>query len=202
MTKEQIIADLDYASTLAKEGAQTPLMGGPIGLMWGILLTVTLFTQWLILSRILPWSEQSLGFLWLAFAVIGGLGSFILGRRIDAKPGSNSVANRVETYVWLMFVAMTATLFIGIILNLILQESTPRLFDLMPVIAFAGQGLAYGVVANLTKLGWVRMASLASFAASMICFAVYGTVDIYLIAAIGAIFTIIIPSLISIKKAG
>jgi len=199
MTKEQILADLDYASALAKDGATTPLLGGRIGLMWGILLTLVFFGQWAILSGTLNVSPGYIGGLWAGFAIIGGIGSTLMGRKIDAKPGANSVANRVETYVWVMFAGYAATLFIGVVLNMLIQKSGPQTFDFIVIAAFAGQGLAYGVVAKLTALKWVHYASFTGFAASAICFSLLGTTEIYIAASIAAIFTIIVPSLISLK---
>lgn len=202
MSKENIIADLDYASQLAKEGAETPLLGGPIGLLWGVLLTVTFFLQWAILSQTIALPLQSLAYLWLAFAVIGGVGCAVLGSRIDKKAGANSAANRVESYVWVMFAGMMATLFIGVVLNMIFQDGTARLFDLILIVGFAGQGLAYGVVAKMSKLKMLHAASFIGFAASALCFAFYGDVAIYLIGSVATLFTIIIPSLLVMKKAG
>jgi len=200
MTKDQILADLDYASALAKDGATTPLLGGRIGLMWGILLALVFFGQWAILSNTVDIPEKNIAFLWIAFALIGGTGSAVMGRKIDGKPGANSVANRVESYVWIMFAGYMATLFIGVILNMVFQKSNAQLFDYLVIAGFAGQGLAYGVVAKLTNLRWIHFASFASFAASAICFSMLGTINIYVAASIGAIITIIIPSLISLKK--
>ena len=200
MTKDQILADLDYASNLAKAGAQTPLLGGPIGLMWGILICAVFLLQWAILTQTLPLPAEAIAYMWIAFAIIGGTGTAILGRRNDRKTGANSVANKVETYVWIMFSAAMATLAFGIILNLILQDGSVKLWDFMVVAGFAGQGFAYGVIAKMTKLRWVHMASLASFIASAVCFAAYGTLHIYLVGAIAIVFTVIIPSLISMKQ--
>lgn len=45
MSSQQAIDNLNYATDLAKAGQQAPLVGGPIGLMWGLLLTVTLGTH-------------------------------------------------------------------------------------------------------------------------------------------------------------
>ena len=101
MTKEQILADLDYVSAIAKDGATTPLLGGPIGLMWGVLVSVALMGMWAILTRIINVPYNVIWIIWVAFAVIGGFGSAILGKRIDNKVGANSVANRVESYVWI-----------------------------------------------------------------------------------------------------
>lgn len=200
MTRDKILADLDYASALAKDGATTPLLGGPIGLMWGILLCAVFLVQWAILSKTINIAPSALGFLWLGFAIIGGIGSAVLGKRIDSKPGANSVANRVETYVWIMFAGFAVTLFIGVVLNMIFQKASPEIFDFLVITGFAGQGLAYGVVAKLTNLKWVHMAALSSFTASALCFSMLGHVNIYLVASLGSVITIIIPSLISMQK--
>jgi len=200
MTKDQILDDLKYAREIAEQGQTTPLLGGPIGLMWGVLLTLIFLGQWAILSETLDWPPKYINYMWLAFAIIGGIGSATLGRKIDQKPGANSVANRVETYVWIMFAGFALTLFIGVMLNILIQGSSTETFDFLVVAAFAGQGLAYGVVAKLTDLKWVHVASFASFTASAICFAMLGNISIYLFASIGAVVTIIVPSLITIKN--
>lgn len=199
MTKDQILNDLHYATEIARGGESAPLLGGPIGLMWGLLLCFVFAMQWAIMSGVIGLPQMSIMYLWLGFAVIGGVGSAILGRKIDSKDGAHSAANRVESYVWIMFAAMMGSLFVGIVLNQLLGNGDTRLFDLMVIIGFAGQGLAYGVVAKMSGLKWVHMASFAGFTASAICFSAYGQVSIYLIAAIASVFTIVIPSLISMK---
>jgi len=201
MTKEQLIADLQNASDIARNGANAPLLGGPIGLMWGILITLTLTIHWSIISGHFGWPESSLAILWIGFAILGATGSIILGRKIEQKAGANSVANRVESYVWIMFSAMMATLAFGVILNILLQKGTPKLFDFIVIIGFAGQGLAYGVVAKMTGLKWVHASAMASFISSAICFAALGTGHFYLLAAIATIVTIIAPSFHSMRKA-
>ena len=200
MTKDQIFDDLKYARDIAEQGKTAPLLGGSIGLMWGVLLALIFFGQWAILTETLALHPKYISFMWLAFAIIGSLGSAILGKKIDQKPGANSVANQVETYVWIMFGGFALTLFAGVMLNMLFQGSTARAFDFLVVTGFAGQGLAYGVVAKLTNLKWIHLASFASFTASAICFAMLGSVNIYLFAAIGAVITIIIPSLITMKN--
>jgi len=119
MTKTEVLmADLQEASRIAKAGEDAPLVGGPIGLMWGVLLTAVFAIHYLIISRILALPPQSLAYLWIAFAVIGGTGSAILGRKVDEKPGACSTNNRVEQHIWIMFAAAMASLAVGVILNL------------------------------------------------------------------------------------
>jgi len=67
----------------------------------------------------------------------------------------------------------------------------------MVIFAFAGQGMAYGVVAKMSGQKLMQRTSIASLIASIICFSVYGTLTLYLIAAISTVITVIIPSLIS-----
>ncbi len=202
MTKvETLMADLEDASRIAREGADTPLVGGPIGLMWGILLTATFAIHYMIITQALAISFSSLGFLWISFAVIGGIGSAVLGRKIGKKPGASSISNRVEHYVWIMFAAALGSLAVGILLNQILGTGNYELWTLVLIFGFAGQGLAYGVTAKLTGHGWLHFAAFSGFALAAITMSFYGDNIIYLIAAIGSIVTIIIPSILSIRKA-
>lgn len=201
MDKNTLLADLDYASAIAKDGANTPLLGGPIGLMWGVLLCATFLGQWLILTGALAVPLSYIGFLWLAFAVIGGTGSALLGRKISTKPGATSVSNRVESYVWMMFAAMMGSLFIGALLNQLLAGGSPKLYDIILIVGFAGQGLAYGVTAKMTGLKWLHMAAFAGFTTAAICFVAMGQNHLYLIAAIAVVITVVLPSLKTINAA-
>ena len=201
MTKEQILDDLNYATEIARSGKEAPLLGGPIGLMWGILLMLIFSGQFIILEKIWPIAPKFLIYMWIAFAVIGSFGSFLLGHKIETKVGANSTANKVEGYVWIMFAGLMASLALGVILNQVFNEGTHRLWDLIVVVGFAGQGLAYGVIAKLTGEKWLHATAFLSFMLSAICFSVYGNNTIYLIAAIGTIGSIIIPSFISMRKA-
>jgi len=199
MSREDYLKDIDYIKTLAEEGANTPLLGGSIGLMWGVLLSITFFIQWMILARIVEVPPSNLVFLWLAYAVLGGIGCMILGRKLSEKPGANSVANKVESYVWTGFGMMMITLFFGVILNLVFGGGTANLFDFLVIVGFAAQGFAYSIVARITRLRWIGIAALSNFVFSCICFAAFGQPHIYLIAAIGIVPTVIIPSLITLK---
>lgn len=196
MTKDQIMADLDYASQLAKDGANTPLLGGPIGLMWGILLTLILGYQYLILAQKISLPPESLAIAWIAYGGIGGIGSTILGRQIDRMPGANSVNNRVETYVWIMFVGGIAAVVAGSILNMTLGEGDQTTWNTVLIFAFAGQGMAYGIIAKLAKEKVLHIASFLSFTFAAVVFMLIHDPIIYLIGSIGAIVTIVIPNLL------
>ena len=202
MTKTEVLmADLQEASRIAKAGEDLPLVGGPIGLMWGILITLVLGIHYMIITQVIPLPFQFLNALWIGFAVSGGIGSAVLGSKMDKKPGACSMANRVEQYVWIMFSAAMMSLAAGVILNLILGKGGYDLWAFMLIAGFAGQGLAYGVVAKLTGHGWLHFAALSSFTLAAITMSFYGQNTIYLIAAVGSFITVVIPSLLSMKAA-
>lgn len=200
--KDTLLADLEHASRIARDGAETPLVGGPIGLMWGILMTLTFALHYLIITQILPLSEWWLAILWGSFAVLGGLGSALLGTKIDKKSGSSSLMNRIEQYVWIMFSAALVSLAVGVLLNLILNNGSFQLWTIVLIAGFAGQGLAYGVTAKLTGHGWLHYAAFSSFTLAAITMSFYNDSIVYLIASVGSVFSIIIPSLLSMKRAG
>ncbi|UTW56238.1 hypothetical protein [Kordiimonas sp. SCSIO 12610] len=199
MNKEQLLNDLDFAASLAKDGANTPLLGGRIGLMWGILLSITFIAQWAILSGTLPIDPKNLLFLWIGFALVGSGGSLILNRQIADVDGARSTINRVEKYVWMMFAMMINTIFVGLILNIAFFDGTPIVFGFMVAAGFAGQGLAYGLVAIIADIKWLKLVSLMSFIMAATCFALYNTILVYLIGGIASLITIVVPSLYCMK---
>lgn len=194
--KDTLLADLEHASRIAREGEETPLLGGSIGLMWGILLTLILSYQYIILSGITTLPTVTLAYAWIAYGVVGGIGSTILGRAIDRKPGANSVANRVEGYVWIMFVGATLAIVVGVFLNMLFGGGDQRVWNTVLVFAFAGQGMAYGVVAKITKLRLLHATSFASMTFAALCFMMVTQVEVYLLGAVGAALTIILPNLL------
>jgi len=101
----------------------------------------------------------------------------------------------------MMFTAAMASLAVGVILNLVLGQGGYDIWAFILIAGFAGQGLAYGVVAKLTGHSWVHFAAFAGFTMAAITMSFYGQNIIYLIAALGAIVTVILPSLLSMKAA-
>lgn len=201
MKREDILADLEHASRIAKAGEDMPLVGGPIGLMWGVLLTGVFAVHYMILERILAFPPASFAILWIGFAILGGSGTFILGRKADERPGAHSTANRVESNIWVMFSVALGSVAVGILLNIFLAAGSHELWTIMLILGFAGQGLAYGVIAKLTGHGWLHFASFAGCTMAAVTMSFYGQNIIYLIAALGTVATVIIPSLLSLKAA-
>ena len=199
MTTQQAIDDLNYATNLAKAGQEAPLVGGPIGLMWGILLSITLSLHWAIVSGVLSLDLKYLWILWISFSTVGAGGSALFGRALEKKPSINSTANQIEQSVWLMFSIMLGCFWVGITLSILFGSGTPALFDFVVIAGFGGQGLAYGVTARMSHHKWLTYPSGASFIASIVCLSAFGQPLLYLIAAAATVFTVVIPSIKTIE---
>ena len=199
MSNETLTKDLETATAIARQGQNAPLLGGSIGLMWGVLLTVVLGLQYVILEQIIAVPFYTIAFLWIGFGLIGGTGNFILGRKIEQMDGAHSFGNRVEAAVWVMFGAMVATAFVAALIATAtgLQDNT--IWGLIIVLAFMGQGMAYGTTTRIKHSGLVTFSALSCFVAGTASLFVYDTTLVFLIGAIGSFFAIVIPSLFSLK---
>lgn len=195
------MADLEEASRIAKAGENTPLLGGAIGLMWGVLITLIFAYMYLVLGGVIDVPEVTLMYAWMTYGIIGGIGATILGRRMDKKPGAKSVANRVEQYVWTMFVGALIAVVAGTFLNMLFGNGNQALWNVVLPFAFAGQGMAYGVVAKISDQKIMHIASFSAMSFAAITMMVVTDPIVYLVGSIGSFVTIVIPSLISIKQA-
>ena len=61
MTSQQAIEDINYATGIAKSAKESPLVGGPFGLMWGVLLSTTLCSHWAIVTGQIAAQAPALG---------------------------------------------------------------------------------------------------------------------------------------------
>ncbi|MBT8143773.1 MAG: hypothetical protein KJO55_03670, partial [Gammaproteobacteria bacterium] len=155
MEQQQVLADLEYAKTLAEDGVKSPLVGGRFGLMWGVLLVITFTVQWAFLSGTVELPQHYLGFLWLGFGVVGGIGTFLLDRSLRDKPGLRSVGNRLDNAIWLFFSLAMAACFVGLLVYMSTRGADYPMFDTMVAIGFAGQGMAYGTLSQVTGQRWM-----------------------------------------------
>jgi len=95
-----------------------------------------------------------------------------------------------------MFAISMGALTVGVILNMLFGGGNPAVWNTVMIFVFAGQGIAYGVVAKLTKIRLLHITSFISFVFSALSFLLVDKAEVYLLGAIGAVVTIIIPNLI------
>lgn len=200
MTNADIIDDLDYVKTLAEEGRNAPLLGGRVGLWWGILLCVALFVHWMIATGRLDVPPQSFAFLWIGFAVVGMIGSTILSRTLSGKPGVTSATNRVAYAIWtgntvfLFVYGFSAGLSAGFGYNDFSIMNT-----MMPV-AFGLYGLTAYVTSKISGERWLMIPGLIALAFVPLSLFMLTSPNLFLVAIAGIVMTIIIPDIIHLRR--
>lgn len=206
MTKTEILDDLDYVKTLAEEGKNAPLLGGRLGIWWGVLLLITLFIHYLALKETGPIPIEMIGAAWMAFGVIGGIGTIIFRRGIDKKPGASSVNNRVANALWTgnTFLLFTYAISAGFSAGLgrfdFLGSNNFFIMDTMTPIAFGLYGLTSYVLAKISGDKWQLIPGAISLAFVPISLFLLGTPELYLAAMAAIVCTIIIPGVITLRN--
>ena len=199
MSNDTLIKDIETAAEIARSGQASPLLGGPFSLMWGALITVALTLQYLVLEQVIGVPLSALPILWIVFALVGSAGNILLGRRQARMPGSNSVGNRVETAVWIMFSAVMATVFVATLAAIFLGLQTNSVWGVLVVIGLMGQGLAYGTTTRIQPSGFVTFSAIASLAAGSVALAFHDQTLVYLIGAIGTFVALVIPAIFQLR---
>ena len=194
MTNRELMDNLDYASQIAKDGANTPLLGGRIGLMWGSLLVLTLLAHGLTSLALLPIPPSAIGFFWLTFGVLGGLLTWVLGRGIEDMPGAHSTTNRVEQATWSATTLMLFGMGISVAISVFYLGKPYWLFDIVLAAAFGTYIINYYVLAKVTGMKSLYMPMIIGFGMMVFTLIFVGQPFIYLAAAFGVLFTAVLPA--------
>lgn len=200
MTKAEILSDLNYVKSMAEEGRNAPLLGGRMGLWWGGLLCLTLFTHWLIITGRTGLPAYSLGLLWMSFGVFGVAGSFLLGQTLRSKPGASSAGNRAEAAVWTGSAIFLLSFGFAAATSAALGYTSFNITNLIMPIAFGVYGLAYFVIAKLSGETRLLAPSFLAFAIMAVSLFMLNSPQLFLVSILGVVLTVIIPSLISLRR--
>ncbi len=200
MTKEQLLDDLKYASRIAEQGRYAPLLGGRIGLMWGCLLVPTLLIVGLTYMGRSGLSSNAIGVVWVIFGVIGGILTAVLSRSIGKKPGVTSIGNQVEQASWTATTLLLFGLALSVTFAVLVQGKPLWLYDIIMAIAFGTYALNYFILIKIMQDKTLYLPMFISFGLMLFTMVFLGEPFVYLVAALGIIFTVIIPSLTHLKN--
>jgi len=200
MTKTDVHENIDYLKSLAEQGANTPLLGGRIGLMWTVLLVPTLFIHGLALTGKISISESMIGGVWMLFGIAGGVLTFLLGRSLDKKPGAGSIGNKIESIVWPTQTLLIFGFAISTVLAVNLNNAPTMLIHTIMPFAFALGSISLVLLGRITQKIYMFLAGLAS-AVFMILTMVFVTQPtVYFLSAFGVLLTGVLPSIIQLRN--
>ncbi|MGD9979179.1 MAG: hypothetical protein AB7H66_11000 [Hyphomonadaceae bacterium] len=200
MTRDEMLADIAYARTLAEEGRHAPLLGGSYLVFWGVLNAVAFAAQYGILVGLLPLADgASYAALWIGYGVIAGVGMTLLRMRTRTKPGLTTIGARAERALWGGAAIAVMAVAIGSIARMF-QTGDPSAPNAILGAAFALYGAALFGTASLSQQTWLRgFAWLAAGVALNVC--MFATQDwVYVIASVGSLLALTWPGIILLRR--
>ncbi|MEM1191218.1 MAG: hypothetical protein AAGI72_21995 [Pseudomonadota bacterium] len=197
--KNALLADLDFAATLAREAANTPLLGGAHFLIWSGLLVPTLLIHGSVLQGWLPLEPSLIGVLWLIYAIVGVTLSTLLGVRLANKPGANTFLNRLSRASGIALCALIFTFAAATSVAVGTRQVGYEAFNLILAFAFglnAFHLVVLGALSGKRHLWWC-----AFFAGAAMVFTVFYSQDsfVYFVAAFGVCLSMTLPGILELR---
>lgn len=203
-TKDDISDDLAYVKALAKEGRDTPLVGGIMYVIWGGLIGAA---GLIVYAHAMHWINlgPAAGFApWLTALVIGWVLSIVLGRRTSRKPGAATLGNKTATAVWFSVgVFITGFWFVLMVVHDNFQAvGIPPyfLFGLMFPMFFGLYGVALYATATAARATWLRWFAALSWIMSAVSMILMASPHQMLVGVIGCFIGVAAPGLILMRN--
>lgn len=191
--------DIAFMRALANDGQRTPLLGGAILTGAGLIFAIASVAYWAILTRVVE-VDQGWGSLivWgsagLAFTILLTL----VNRRIGAKPGANSPANRATGAAW-MGVGLSIFFIFLSYAAAAWQFRTEAILATFPSVIFALYGAGWVVASSVTGRKWLFWVGLASWFTAPLLAWISGETYLYLVYAAALILLMTVPGYLILR---
>jgi len=200
MTSAPLADDIAFVRQIAEEGQATPSLSGRFALMWGVLTGLALTIQWLTLRGQFFFSIEHIGAVWFAVGIVGGIASGFLGWSLRNKPGQSSAGNQAEQAAWPISGLGLFVYAIAIAVAVVGRGQPVILFDTIMPIAFLTFAINQAMAARLFRRKLLNVLSWLSIGFSIITASLVGTVDVYLVAAIGVVVIQVLPGIAALRS--
>lgn len=200
MTRDEMLADLAYARTVAEEGRNAPLLGGSYLLFWGLLNGTAFAAHYAILEGVLPLMEgRSFALLWGGYGIVAAVGMTLLRMRGRAKPGVASIGSRAERALWSGAATAVLAVVIGSIARMVSAGDVTAPNAILAA-AFALYGAALFGTASLSQQTWLRGFGWLALGVALNAAMFANFSWVYVIAAIGSLLALCVPGFILLKR--
>lgn len=191
--------DLAYLRSVAEAGEHAPSLAGRYFLWWGGLAAPALLAHWSIITGLAGIPPHLVGFVWMAYGIIGMTGTFVLHRTLRNKPGAGAVNNRGEAAVWNGVMWLIGAYAVGAVIALIAGRGDLLLFDTIPLVAFGGYGVSFWVSSSLGGPRWMRPMAIVAWLACGAGMCLVGTPALYLYSAAAVAVLALVPGLVLVR---
>jgi hypothetical protein len=200
MTRDEMLADLAYARTLAEEGRHAPLLGGAYLVFWGLLNAAAFAAQFAIIQGFLPMLDgAAFGVLWMSYGAIAAIGMTLLRMRTRGKPGLTAIGTRAERALWTGAAIAVLAVVIGSIARM-LMTNDPSAPNAILGAAFALYGAALFGTASLSEQTWMRGFGWLAVGVALNCCMFANESWVYVIASVGSLLALAVPGVILLKR--
>ncbi|HEY5712389.1 MAG TPA: hypothetical protein VIT38_10880 [Allosphingosinicella sp.] len=193
--------DIAYVRQLSESGAHAPLTGGRFMAWWGLLVALGWTAQHFALNGQLGENPDGriFGMIWGAFGIVGAIGQVVLDRTMPPMAGAGSAGNRASNSVWTAgaFSILSMVAGVGVLAG---TGYGYMVFDWIVPVAFAVYACALIVTGKLAgdrivvSAGYGAVIMVGLFTAAIM------HADRYLLAAAGAVFTMLLPGLLLVRR--
>jgi len=191
--------DLAFLRALAEDGRRTPLLGGSLLAAAGGCYGLASFVQWLILARIIAIPPVSVFGVWILAVAIHLSIQARLVRRLAAKPGVDSTANRASRDVWSAVGVGCFALFAALAVAS-WKARTGVLIGFAPSIVLVLYGAAWWVAASVSGLAWIRAVAAGAFATAIVLGLLIGSTWVWLAYAAALVLLALVPGLALMRQ--
>jgi len=200
MTRDEMLADLAYARSVAEEGRHTPLLGGAYLLFWGVVNAIAFSAQYAILEGYLPMAGgAAFAVLWMSYGAVAAIGMTLLRMRTRNKPGLTAIGTRAERALWTGAAIAVMAVVIGSIARMSISNDLSAPNAILGG-AFALYGAALFGTATLSEQTWLRGFGWASVAVALNVCMFADQNWVYVLAAVGSLVALAIPGIILLKR--
>ncbi len=194
--------DLAFLRALAEDGARTPLLGGSLLAAAGGCYGAASLVQWLVLTDVIAVPKVWLFGLWAVTVAVHLTLQGVLIGKVAKAPGADSTSNRAHHDVWTGVGIACFVLFAALGLAS-WKAQTGLLIGFAPSIILVLYGAAWWVAASVSKLVWIRLVAIASFAAAIGMSLLIGSTSVWLAYALALFLLAFVPGLaLSRRSAG
>lgn len=191
--------DLAFLRALAEDGARTPLLGGSLLAAAGGCYGTASLVQWFVLTDLIDVPKMWLFGLWAVTVAVHMTIQGLLIGKVARRPGAESSANRTYHEVW-TGVGIACFVLIAALGLASWKAQTGLLIGFAPSIILVLYGAAWWVAASVSKLAWIRLVAIASFAAAIGMSLLIGSTGVWLAYAAALYLLALVPGLLLSRR--
>lgn len=191
--------DIAYMRALAQEGRHAPLLAGPVLVAAAAIFGTANLGQWALTAGVIdagPWAPL---WLWIGAGVVFGVTLTLLIGRMKGRPGYNASGNRAVGAAWSgvgygIFVTWLA------LVALSLKTDNWAWMMVMPTVVLVAYGSAWMVGAAMTRVRWMMVTALLSYAGAVAVAWFSDGPAIYLVFTVLMVAVALVPGLILMRQ--